>query len=341
MNTTVIVRAVRLEDLGSVLQLAKVTGPGFNSLPDDQNTVMAKIMLSVQSFSEKIEPKKRYYFFVMEDVEKSTVVGTAAIEAAVGYPWPFYKYKLSTIMQVSQSLNKWMDHKVLYLVSDHEGATELASLFLMEAYRGEGRGLFLSRARCLFISEFPALFSDLVVADMRGVSDGTGISPFWDAIGPKFFGMTYKEASLLKATGGSQFMMELMPRYPIYVDLLPDGVQKVLGNTHVNATPALYMLKKEGLRFRNNIDIFDGGPAVESSKDMLKTVRESKSAIVHACTLKEIQGPLMLISNTTLDFRVAQGTLTLMDEDKVILEEKIAKLLNVEVGDKIRFTSIR
>jgi len=341
MSQGLIIRPIEEKDLAAISRFGRLTGPGFNSLPDSPDILKKKIEVSINSFSGKIEIKQRYYFFVMEDVEKQEVVGTCAIETCIGHPWPLYQYKLSTIVQVSNSQNKYRSHKILNLVSQHQDISELSSLYLSPAYRGEGRGAFLSRARCLFIAEFPSFFSNFILSDIRGWSDENGISPFWEALGKQFFDMSYNEASFLRSTQGSQFIVELMPHYPIYVDLLPEMVQNIIGKPHANAEPAMHVLEKEGLQFRKTIDIFDGGPTIEAPTLSVKTIRESQASVIRACNQKIQEGTLMLVSNTKLDFRAALGFLSLMPEGDVLLDADLAKNLNVAVGDRIRFCRFR
>jgi len=340
MNQNLVIRSVRASDLSAILEIAGETGPGF-SLPKNAKVLTDKIAHSMDSFAEKIDPQERYYFFVMENTSNHEIAGTACIVSCLGRQWPFYKYKISTLVQVSHAIHQSRSHQILQWVSDHEGATELCALSLKPAYRGEGRGTFLSRSRCLFISEFPKLFSERVVADMRGVSDKDAVSPFWEALGRRFIDMTYEEASYLKATEGSQFMIDLLPHDPIYVDLLSESAKNIIGKTHENTTPALHVLEKEGFQFFNYIDLFDAGPTIEMRKDSLRTVRESQSARMIACKESLSGDRIWLMSNTNLDFRAAVGSIEFVREGEVILETALANVLNVKVGDRIRYALLK
>ena len=75
---------------------------------------------------------------------------------------------------------------------------------------------------------------------MRGVSDGNGHSPLWDALGAKFFDMEFSEADTLSGLGNKAFIAELMPKYPIYLPMLPDAARAVVGRVHEN-TPASFV----------------------------------------------------------------------------------------------------
>lgn len=51
-----------------------------------------------------------------------------------------------------------------------------------------------------------------------------------------------------------------MPKHPIYTHFLSDEAQSVIGQVHPQTAPARAVLEKEGFRYRNYVDIFDGGP---------------------------------------------------------------------------------
>jgi len=337
MDQNLFIRPVTERDFEAVLGIAGDTGPGFNSLPDHDAVIKAKIIRSIQSFNHKIEPNRRLYLFVMENKLTNEVMGTAAIEASIGHPWPFYKFKLSHFTQVQPVLKRHQTHDLLHLVSDHDSATELGTLYLKPAHRGEGLGKFLSRTRCLFMAIFPGLFSELVVADMRGVSHPGGACPFWDAFGSRFLGVSYEEASYHKATEGSQFLIDLLPRYPLYVDFFSDEARQTIGVTHELSLPALHILAKEGFVYRKYIDVLDGGPTIEAALPEIKTVQNTMVAPVVSLK-KEIKSETkMLIGKTDMSFRAGVGSIELTQNGEVILSEKCAELLQVDIGSQVAY----
>lgn len=338
MSLNYVFRPIQESDLPAILEIASQKGPGFNSLPHDVKVMEAKIMQSLDSFAEKLDIHKRYYFFILENSDTQEIMGTSSIETNLGHTWPFYKYKISTFVQVSKALTQHKAHQILTLVSEHQGAAELGGLYLKPAYRGEGRGTFLSRARCLFIAEFLNNFSDKIVADMRGVSNPDEISPFWEAVGHHFADMRYSEASHIKAVQGSQFLIDLMPHLPIYIDLLPEAAKKVIAKVHENTVPALHVLEKEGFKFKNYIDIFDAGATVEAEKHNLKTVHESKKATLIAFQNNINEEKIMMISNTKHNnFRAVVGFIEEPRETEVVLSQDMAKQLQILLGDQLRY----
>ncbi len=102
------------------------------------------------------------------------------------------------------------------------------------------------------------------------------MSPFWEAVGRHFFKMDFAEADKLSATTDNQFILDLMPQHPIYVDLLAQDARDVVGKCHKDGEGAQRLLEWEGFTFSNVVDIFDGGPLMSVPRDHIRTLRESK-----------------------------------------------------------------
>lgn len=341
MHQDLKIRPVQDIDLPDILGIAKHLGPGFTSLPNDVKVLESRVARSMDSFSEKIDRAARFYLFVLENVKTQKIIGTSAIEADVSHLSPFYNFKHSVLTQPSQILHKKQENEILSFVSDYQGCSELGGLYLDPAFRGNGRGEFLSRSRCLFIAEFMPLFPDVLIAEMRGICDQHGVSPFWDSLGRHFFDMDFQTVDYLRAVKGNFFIAELMPKYPIYIALLSEPARRVIGKAHDKAMPAMHVLKKEGFCFKNYIDILNAGPTIEVAKTDLKTVRDSQTVTVAGFKKKLESKALMILCNTNMDFRATLGTVELTSNGEAMIEETAATILNVSVGDRIRFCYIR
>src|SRR3546814_20924223 len=115
--------------------------------------------------------------------------------------------------------------------------------------------------------------SDLrILAELRGVIDEAGGSPFWDGVAGKFFGMNFQEADQFNAVHGNQFIADLMPKHPVYVAMLPETARSVIGVPHPSGRAAMRMLENEGFAFENYIDIFDGGPKMTARTDQVTSI---------------------------------------------------------------------
>nr|MCU0721625.1 arginine N-succinyltransferase [Pirellula sp.] len=80
-----------------------------------------------------------------------------------------------------------------------------------------------------------------------------------------------------------KFIRDLMPKYPIYLELLPHDAVEAIGQVHVQTKPALAMLEAEGFRRNALIDIFDGGPVVECETSKIRAVAQSTIANWEHC----------------------------------------------------------
>src|SRR6202012_5011720 len=117
-------------------------------------------------------------------------------------------------------------------------------LFLAPAYRKDGNGRLLSMSRFLFMAEHPDYVDPTIIAEMRGVVDDQGHSPFWEAVGRHFFDIDFPTADYLSMVN-KRFIADLMPKHPIYITLLPREAQAVIGKVHDQTEPAMAMLQQE------------------------------------------------------------------------------------------------
>lgn len=272
--TTTIVRPAKLSDLDRLEGMIARVDPGMLTMPSSREAMAARIERSLSAFARpSIAPQNECYFLVMEEGDE--LLGTASIFTNLGVERPFYSYRISRDAKVSPELGVKVELDLLFLVNDYHGDSELGTLFIERKARGGGRGRLLSFARLMLIAADPIRFGTKAMAEIRGFTDSEGRSPFWDAVGSKFFRMEYRKADALSARD-HRFIADLMPRYPIYTSLLPDDARSVIARPHPDAEPALAMLKAQGFRYNDVVDIFDAGPTVEAFIDHVDTVREAR-----------------------------------------------------------------
>jgi arginine N-succinyltransferase len=215
--------------------------------------------------------------FVLVDGSDDRVVGISGIEAAVGLKEPWYNYHVGTLVHASRTLGVYTVAPTLFLANDHTGHSELCSLFLDQRFRVGKNGALLAKSRLLFIADFAHLFAAKVIAELRGKLDADGLSPFWEGLGRHFFAMEYSTADYLTGIGQKSFIAELMPKHPVYVNLLPNAARDAIGVVHADTAPARVMLEQEGFRYEGYVDIFDAGPTLECFRDTIDAVRRSQA----------------------------------------------------------------
>jgi len=335
-----IVRPATVADLDPLFELVQLSEYGLTTLQVSKDKLRERVEQSALAFRQSIaRPQGQPYVFVMEDLANGRIVGTSAIYSKVGGYEPFYSYEIRKEIKESRSLGVYKEIPYLYLNSEHDGPTELGSLFLAPDYWGAGHGRLLSMSRFLFMAEFPERFERETIADMRGVVRADGHSPLWDALGSHFFQIEFPKADTLSSESKT-FIGELMPRHPIYIPLLPVEAQQVIGQVHPNARPALAMLKKEGFEQRNLVDIFDGGPTLHCATRDIRAVRASRRGTV-AAVRETVEGPRLLISNARADFRATLGPVSWSPTDEAVIDNLTALQLNLQVGQPVRTVSIR
>ncbi len=336
-----VIRPIVASDYPALMQIAHDSGVGFTSLPTNEKLLRSRIAHSEESFAANAtKPGNEGYLLVMEDTETGKVVGTSGVESAVGLENAFYHYHLGKVVHSSQELKLHNTIDTLTLCNDYTGAAELCTLFLSQEARGGHNGRVLSRFRFLMLAEFSERFGDKVIAEMRGVSDETGNSPFWQWLEEHFFSMDFPTADYLSGIGNKVFIAELMPRFPIYVNLLSQEAQDVIGHVHDNTRPALRLLEREGFRYRGYVDIFDGGPTVECELEQIKAVKDSIRVKVKISDVEE--GAAYVACNTNFaEFRATEVHIEVChNEEFASITQEHANALNVTDGDIIRVLSL-
>lgn len=339
-----VIRPISTSDYAALYHCAIASGHGFTSLPVNEELLNHRINHSISSFRKSTisAPSDEGYLMVAFDDETGEVVGTTGIEAAVGWDRPFYSYHISTHVHTSEKLAVSKVVKLLTLGNNYTECSELCTLFLLPHYRQGFNGRLLSKSRLMMFAQHPERFSKTIIAEMRGVSDAEGNSPFWQWLQEHFFSIDFTLADYLTGIGHKGFIADLMPKSPIYINLLSPEAQAVVAQVHDSTKPALRLLEKEGFCCRGYVDIFDAGPTVECDINNIESVRHSKIARVSLCEEIDIADPLvhtMLMSNTMFqDFRATIAP-AVYDEthNALVISTRVAEALLVAEGDSIRF----
>ncbi|MFM8454800.1 MAG: arginine N-succinyltransferase [Gammaproteobacteria bacterium] len=340
------IRPVKTSDYGALKKLSKAVGIGFTSMPRNTKLLKEKLERTEASFKNLLPSQERFYWFALELIETGQLIGLSGIEASAGHTEPFFNYKINIIVQNNYALNKHFEHQILELVNDYQHASELCSLFLLPAYRRGDLGRLMSRVRFAYIAQHLKQFSELMIAEMRGFINEKGGSPFWDALGRQFFNIDFDEADAMTALPGKQYIMDLMPKFPIYVHLLPKEAQSVIGQVHQDTTGAVKLLKKENFVFNQYVDIFDGGPVLECRTKSIKTVENTKKYKI-AGFFKENKNLDSKITEKIKNkyilswvhpeqgFQALQAEVEFLNTDEINISEFAWQQLNLNAGSRV------
>lgn len=334
-------RAVKPTDLEAIYALALTSGIGLTTLPKNKNILEKRLEKATLSFSKSLQtPSNEYYLFVLEDLDKKQVVGTAAIEALTGQEAPFYSYRRVQESKSHTPFEIKTLHDYLSLTYENQGKTEVCTLYLDPNYRHSGNGLLLSLARFLFMYHFPERFADMVIAELRGVSCEDG-PPFWNAVGQHFFKMPFNEADERTISTDKRFIADLIPDHPIYINLLPQAVQKIIGIANTASQPAMNILLQQGFHLNDTVDIFDAGPTLEAERFDILTIKQAETFRVQVISHHEAPTKRFLLSNTKIDFKATFAPAELDVSNQICtITTAVANRLSLKKEDLISISKI-
>ncbi len=336
----VFVRPVTIEDLDPLLALAGIAGVGLTTLPRDRDLLRKRILKSQRSMENIPDrPGGESYLFVMEDAASGSVVGASGVVSKVGGFEPCYAYRIERQIQECTLLSVRKEIPVLHLVREHDGPAEIGSLFLSPDYRGRDYGRLLQLVRFVFIARHREAFETQVVSELRGSIDENGRSAFWEAIGKHFFEIDFPRADYLSVVN-KKFIADLMPKYPIYVPLLPADAQAVIGRAHDQGQQAMKTLQGEGFTFNGMVDIFDGGPCIACQRDDIRTVRQSRIAPVAGIVDLPAARATHIVARADGVFRACADVIEQAD-NAVRIGRECASVLHVGEGDSVIYAPLR
>jgi arginine N-succinyltransferase len=338
-----VIRPARRSDTDAVLALASALGPGMTTFPADPDVIATKVETAAMSFSGELIGADAQYLMVMQDSGSDSILGVSAVYPGIGQPFGFFSYHVDRLVQHAPTIEYHLDCSILNLSNAYTGLTEIGTLAVDPQLRGAGAGTMLAKARYLLMACFPGLFADRVIAEMRGWQHPDGSSPFWNAVGRRFFGLDVAEADALSAVQGAEFIANLMPKFPIYIDLLPDAAREVVGRPHDTSAIAMKMLMKEGFRFQSYVDVFDAGPQVVAPLSDIQTVRDSVPASVRledrSLEPNEAHDEVLVCNAVLEDFRLTR-TRGRLDEGTLTISAASGDALRVDDGDEVRVVRI-
>ena len=331
-GASAIIRPVRRGDLDAVLDLTRRGGTGLTNLPPDRDALQRRIAAAELAMADQQARADGAAIMLVAEIAGS-IVATGMIFARVGAEWPFYSYRITRQAALSRAVARSKSQRLLNLVNDFDGETEVGGLFVDPALRGMALGQLMARSRYVFIAAHRSWFGERVIAELRGYQDESGRSPVWEAIGRHFYDMEFDEADRTGAIQGNQFIADLGPRYPIYISMLPPPAQEALGRPHDDGRPAHAMLLTEGFRDEGYVDIFDGGPTLVAPIDLVRTVAGCCEA--RFIGNSDRGAPALIATGTGGEFRLVRGRAHAND-DGTSLDASSASLLGISGGETLR-----
>ena len=335
----IVIRPMTRKDLNIFTEFSFESLLGITNLPRDRDKLQDKIVHSETCFRQTIEqPGLEEYYFVLEDLTTGRIGGTCAILVQSAQSRSHF-YSIETFKTEAKHISAPKEMKVLKVESNPPHSSEVCALYLQPSFRHSGQGRLLSLSRFLFIAAHRQRFEKKIIANLRGYIDQRQISPFWQAIGRHFCNLSFVELMALLDQDHT-FISEILPKYPLYIDLLPEEAKEFIGKIHDGSKPAYQMLLQEGFSFNQEIDIFDGGPLLIASTSQIRTIKNSAVVTVNLTSDALSEEMEYILSNErTIDYRACFGKLQFISKTEALINDEVAHALLIHQGDKVRYVT--
>lgn len=189
-------------------------------------------------------------------------------------------YHQGLLVNAAPELGIHQRQQTLLLCNDLTDASELSALRCDDADEARGPSIlaalvqasvcWLAREHQLAPGVAPRLF-----AELPGLRDAQGHSPFWRGLGQHFVSFTPGQAERRFGPQWLRDLAPLMPRHPLLVALLADPAQAALSRAAPEAALLAQALSHEGLADGEHVTVFDGGPVYEAPLASLRTARDA------------------------------------------------------------------
>lgn len=192
---------------------------------------------------------------------------------AIGLDLPRHWYRVGWVVHAAAELGLFHRLQTLQLGNDLTGASELADIAwqpgLDTAAQAAALAPLLAAALAAVRAAEPlAGASPLLVAELPGVQDADGQSPFWHGLGRPFYGGDIGQAARRFGPAWRSHVAALLPRQPVYSAFLPAAAQAAVGQAHPGAAVLAGLLRQAGLRPSGHISIDQGGPVLALPLDL-------------------------------------------------------------------------
>jgi arginine N-succinyltransferase len=186
----------------------------------------------------------------------------------------------------------------------------------------------------MLIGAEPLRFSDTVMAELRGWFAPDGTCPSGKGVASKFFRLPFDEADRMVMSTDGQFILDLAPRHPIYVELIDrSGAGRDRPGPYRGRGRA-GNARARGLSRSGLIDIFDGGPTYSVPRDSIRTIDRSDTLPVAGGDPED--APERLVSTTSIEgFRATRARVRIY-ADKAVLDTGAIDALQLKPGEMVR-----
>ncbi len=188
------------------------------------------------------------------------------LQRGIGLSRPRAWYRLGWAVHAAAELRLFQRQRTLLLGNDLTGADELTGFAIAPGLPDpDAQALWtaLAQAALQALATTPGDRAAPCIAELPGMLDAQGQSPFWLGLGRHFYARDLAAARQAHGLRFDSDVAALLPRQPMYASFLPPAAQAAMGECSGAAQPLQAALHSLGFRCRDHIAVTDGGPVVE------------------------------------------------------------------------------
>lgn len=262
------------------------------------------------------------------------VLAEARLAPAIGLAVPRFWFHVGCTVHASASLGLFQRQRTLLLGNDHTGASELS----LQGMPGEPAALQLAlHGALLLLAQQRLRFAPRLLAELPGVRDAAGRSPFWDGLVRHFHAAEPAEAQRRAGEHWRAGVAALLPRQAVYTAFLGAEVQAAIAQVPPEALALRELLEHAGLRYGHHVCIDDGGPVLEAETDTLPAVAGSRQWLLGPPDeAAAMSAPHWLLAGADGQPARALRAPAVVRADRLVLTPASARLLRVAEGERVR-----
>ncbi len=198
------------------------------------------------------------------------VLASLCVRRRVGLSRPRAWYRLGWAVHAAAELQLFRQQRTLLLGHDLTGMDELTGFGLRPGVPDDqalALWAALAQAALQALAAPPGDAAVPCMAELPGVLDGQGLSPFWSGLGRHFYARDLAAARQAHGTHFDGEVSALLPRHLMYASFLPPAAQAAMGRCSPAAQALQAALRGLGFRWRDHIAVTDGGPVMVRDAD--------------------------------------------------------------------------
>ncbi|GHC14574.1 arginine N-succinyltransferase subunit alpha [Kushneria pakistanensis] len=336
---SLIARSATTDDVDAIVAMAEAARPALTNLPADRARLSARLASSQAALFATIERPGDEQYVLVAETDEGEIIATATIKAQAGAREAYYTYRRETLIHASQQLDVRREVDILSISHEMSHASLLCALATTDHACADHARQLLRAARLALIARFPERFAPTVFVALSGYRDA-GRTPFWDGVGRHFFSRDFDDIHRAASLGSRSFIGEVMPPFPLYLPLLDDQARSAIGRVGDNHASALDVWQQEGFALSRHVDLLDGGPLLEASRNHLPrgqwlTVQIGERPGEGRPGEGRCAESLLIASQRTGDFRARIVTKTINERGQCVLDAASARALAVAADEPV------